>query len=61
MLNKVTTDIEARYQRAQALEQGINTKKVAFNTTLYPNWIEDTDNFWYKRDIRLLSTLLSCA
>ena len=43
-------DMISRYQRAQALEQGFMTKKVAFNTTLYPTWIEDTDCFWYKHD-----------
>ena len=45
-------DMLARYQRAQSLEQGFMTKKVAFNTTLYPNWIGDTDCFWYQRDDR---------
>lgn len=44
------SEILRRYERAAALEQGIGTKKVAFNTTLYPHWISDTDHFWYKRD-----------
>lgn len=50
--NEVTTDLRARYERAQALEQGSGTKKMVFNTTLYPNWIADTDHFWYQRHSR---------
>lgn len=46
----LNNEMRNRYQRAQALEQGWMTKKVAFNTTLYPNWIGETDCFWYKRD-----------
>ncbi len=40
----------ARYRRAEYLEQGSNTKKVAFNTRVVPTWIKDTDSFWYKRE-----------
>ncbi len=47
-----TEEMEARYRRAQALEQGSNTKKVAFNTKIEPNWIKGTDSFWYKRETR---------
>lgn len=45
-----TENIIKRYQRAQTLEQGVFTKKVAFNTTLYPHWIEGSECFWYIRD-----------
>jgi len=44
--------ILACYQRAEKLEQGVFTKKVAFNTTIYPHWIGDTDCFWYMRQTR---------
>ena len=42
--------MEARYQKAQYLMNGILTKSVAFNTTLSPIWIGDTDCFWYERE-----------
>ena len=40
----------SRYQTAQILMQGVFTKNVAFNTTLYPHWIGDSDCFWYIRE-----------
>ena len=43
-------EILSRYHRAQRLEQGNNTKNIAFNTTLTPQWIGDSDCFWYIRD-----------
>lgn len=43
-------DITARYERAQRLQAGIGTKNVAFNTTLFPHWIGDSDTFWYTRE-----------
>ncbi len=49
---KVDPDMEARYRRAELIEQGQYTKKLFFNTTLYPNWIEGHDVFWYVRDYR---------
>ena len=44
----------ARYQRAQQLDQGFMTKRVAFNTALYPHWLSDSDSdsFWYARETR---------
>ena len=45
-------DINTRYQRAQQLMSGVFTKDVAFNTTLYPHWIGDTDRCWYIRQTR---------
>ena len=42
----------ARYQRAQQLDQGFMTKRVAFNTALYPHWLGDSDSFWYARETR---------
>ena len=42
--------IEIRYQNAQNLMQGILTKSIGFNTTLYPIWIGNSDCFWYERE-----------
>ncbi len=44
--------ILARYQRAQILEGGVWNKNVAFNTTLIPHWIGQSDCFWYIRETR---------
>ena len=52
MTHKQLNTVKSRYQNAQKLLQGFLTKKVASNTTLYPTWIEDTDLFWYVRDLR---------
>lgn len=45
-------DMLIRYQRAERLEQGVFTQRVAFNTTLFPHWIEDSDCFWYLRETK---------
>ena len=45
-------DITVRYERAAALECGEFGKSVAFNTTVYPHWIEGTSTFWYVREAR---------
>ena len=39
-----------RYQRAQSLRQGFKSKVIAFNTTLIPHWVGESDCFWYERD-----------
>ena len=44
------SSMEARYQRAQTLMQGVWSKTVAFNTTLIPRWISNSDCFWYDRE-----------
>ena len=46
------TSIHSCYQRAQMLEAGVYSKRVAFNTTVYPHWIGDSDCFWYLRETR---------
>ena len=46
------SEMLARYRRAQALMQGILTKASAFNTTLVPHWINDSDCFWYERELK---------
>ena len=42
--------LNKRYQTAQTVLQGGFSKSVAFNTTLYPHWIGDSDSFWYLRE-----------
>lgn len=42
--------IESRYEKAQNLARGVLSKTVAFNTTLYPIWIGQSDFFWYERE-----------
>ena len=44
-----TQTMTERYQRAQHLLQGIWTDNIAFNDTIYPIWIGDSDCFWYER------------
>ena len=51
-----TSDVqtmEFRYQRAQSLVQGIWTDNIAFNDTVYPIWIGDSDCFWYERTTKV--------
>ena len=40
----------SRYEQAKHLMQGILSKTVVFNTTVYPIWIGDSDCFWYVRE-----------
>ncbi len=47
-----TKRIEERYRRARDLMQGIFTKNIVNNDTIFPVWIGDTDCFWYKRNCR---------
>ena len=47
-----SVDLVERYRRANTLADGAMGKSVAFNTTLYPHWIGDTDTFWYVRQTR---------
>ena len=44
--------METRYQRAQVLMQGIWTNKLTLNTTVFPIWIDDSDCFWYERQLK---------
>ena len=46
-------EMETRYQRAQNLMQGMFTKTSAFNTTLIPHWVGDSDCFWYEREFKI--------
>jgi dipeptidyl-peptidase-4 len=51
MTESTATPMLDRYQRAQALFHGRFSKSQAFNTTLFPHWIEGTDCFWYRCDL----------
>lgn len=42
----------SRYQRAQSLLQGLWTKNISINATVYPTWIDGCDCFWYERELR---------
>ena len=42
-------NLAARYQRAEYLHNGIFNQKLHFNDAVFPNWIEDSDSFWYER------------
>ncbi len=47
------TDLAARYQRAQQMNQGSNNRRdIVLNATLFPHWIGDSDQFWYVRETR---------
>lgn len=54
--NKHKIDVTSRYKRAQVIESGLFNKNVAFNTTLYPHWIGDSDSFWYIRQSKFGQT-----
>ena len=41
-----------RYQQAQAITQGILSKKLVLNDAVFPHWIESSDCFWYLRETR---------
>ena len=41
--------MKARYQRAQALMQGLRTQSLVQNDSPLPHWIEQSDCFWYVR------------
>lgn len=39
------------YERAQKVLEGFISKKAAINTTVCPNWIGESDCFWYYKDL----------
>ncbi|ARN73820.1 S9 family peptidase [Oceanicoccus sagamiensis] len=46
-------DMGDRYDRAQFMWQlMMGQKKASWNTTVYPHWIGNSDNFWYKRETK---------
>lgn len=51
-------DIEARYKRAEAFEHELRVQSMVLNASIYPNWIKDTDCFWY---VRMIHTNTDCS
>lgn len=51
-LNPEKFAIEGRYQRAQEIIQGYTTQNLVRNDTVFPNWIDGTDCFWYQRALK---------
>ncbi len=45
-------ELLARYQRAEVLKQGFSNRRLVLNATLFPHWIGDTHQFWYKRETK---------
>ena len=48
-----TKAMEARYQRAQTLMQGVWSQELVQNDSLFPHWIEGVDCFWYERSYKV--------
>ena len=46
-----STEMSARYDRAQQFNHGMFGKSAARNTTLFPVWIDDSNCFWYEREL----------
>ena len=46
------SDIRARYEKASRIMQGVFTKELTCNDTVFPVWIGDSDCFWYVRHTR---------
>ncbi len=48
---KINTEtINARYQRANHLMQGLFSNRIVKNDTVFPVWIGSSNRFWYVRD-----------
>ena len=47
-----TETLEARYQRAATLQQGMLNRHFIPNDILFPHWIEQSDCFWYERILK---------
>lgn len=49
--DKLNSEIDACYQRAQKFLEGYRTTKLVRNDSVFPNWINGTDCFWYERTL----------
>ena len=56
---KETDLMTARYRRAERLMQGFWTSNIVPNSTVYPIWIDDSDCFWYEREIDINKSLVT--
>ncbi len=52
-------DIEKRYMKAKALEQGSFIETMVLNAQIYPNWIGNSTCFWYIQKRRISENGLS--
>ncbi|MDB9953559.1 S9 family peptidase [Porticoccaceae bacterium] len=53
----MVNNIQARYEQAQKIMQGMLTKELVMNAAVFPHWLVNTDKtseeyFWYQRDTR---------
>ena len=46
-------EMKDRYQRAAVIAQGLGTKSLVRNETVFPQWIGTTDFFWYEHNEKL--------
>jgi len=51
VVNAFTQTMEEKYRRAEEFSQG-KVQKLMFRTEVKPNWIGDSDSFWYLNKIR---------
>ena len=47
------SDIADRYQSARQIIKGLFSENLVKNATVFPNWIEGTNSFWYRRSTEL--------
>ena len=47
--NQHINTMKSRYQRAKTIIEGFSSKSLVQNDSLFPQWIEDTNCFWYER------------
>lgn len=52
MMDNGTMDISARYERARNLMRDFQNTDISINSSMVPNWIEDSDAFFYSRESR---------
>ena len=44
-------NIKTRYERAEALLQGLWSRSLVCNVTIIPHWIDHSNFFWYEREL----------
>ena len=46
------SDMNKRYESARTVAQGLLNERIVKNATVFPNWIIDSDCFWYRRSTK---------
>ena len=46
------SDVGDRYESARTVMQGLFNENIVKNATVFPNWIENSDCFWYRRSTK---------